>query len=55
VKLGDFGIVRAALIEPHATRRIKEKSATFLPSKPWEAALDARSDLFSLAVVVSSS
>jgi eukaryotic-like serine/threonine-protein kinase len=54
VKLGDFGIVRAALIESRtAPGEIKGKIGYVSPEQAMGLALDARSDLFSLAVVIS--
>lgn len=54
VKLGDFGIVRAALIESRTMPgEIKGKIGYVSPEQAMGLGLDARSDLFSLAVVLS--
>jgi eukaryotic-like serine/threonine-protein kinase len=54
VKLGDFGIVRAALIESRtAPGEIKGKIGYVSPEQAMGRPLDGRSDLFSLAVVLA--
>lgn len=54
VKLGDFGIVRAALIESRtAPGEIKGKIGYVSPEQAMGRSLDGRSDLFSLAVVLA--
>lgn len=54
VKLGDFGIVRAALIESRtAPGELKGKIGYISPEQAMGQPLDARSDLFSLAVVIA--
>jgi eukaryotic-like serine/threonine-protein kinase len=54
VKLGDFGIVRAALIESRTRPgEIKGKIGYVSPEQAMGQKLDARSDLFSLAVVIA--